>query len=687
VTLTFPSPIPQGAVLKKYQGNAWQDVPGAQLSGNTATYQVQDGGALDGDGQRNGQVVDPVALLTLGSGGGSGSPPDFTWKIKSFSDPASFDWAALHVGGRYIFVSNYAIYLSPDGQEWKEVSSHTIAAARASVYAAHNGGVVVVVFDDGAQRYYFSGDGGLSWEMLPAPDELVAVSVAYGEGAFVMLTSEPVWSTSSNEYLYRSTDGRHWERVYEVPGHVGDCRYGYVAFGDRFVVGCPEFGYLVSINGLSWQEVPSGWFDREARDVAFVGDRYVGIHPDLIVWFRFVESGGGLHVDSGAASLDKSLYIAHRLTSAGSEAFLSIEGQDGRGYLLRSTDGQNWQTICSQSCPIGVVRGGAYVGFGNVEGGAVLVWTSSDAATWMPVVLGDITGSFLPFFQENGVIYRWVKSGFLLSRDGGESWTYQAVDLTGYTAGFGPYGRLARGGDRYVSVGYQSIAYSSDLFAGWAFGKDSNGNPLLLQERIQGVAYSPEGGRFVVVGSKGSVYVSEDGEHWRRVYQVPGENNLQGVIFAQGKFVAVGWTSPTTPSGVFLSEDGLTWRSAAYAPALNAVTYAQGMFVGVGPGGVIALSQDGETWQVVQRVFTNPVETRSLKAVCYSAPGGYFAAVGDDGGAGEVWVSMDGRQWVSRKRALTSDAVDVLCLEDEGLLVGGSDGGRGVTIEKGYVNQ
>ncbi|WP_216641308.1 COG1470 family protein [Thermus scotoductus] len=64
VTLTFPNPIPQGAVLKKYQGNAWQDVPGAQLSGNTATYQVQDGGPLDGDGQQNGQVVDPVALLT-----------------------------------------------------------------------------------------------------------------------------------------------------------------------------------------------------------------------------------------------------------------------------------------------------------------------------------------------------------------------------------------------------------------------------------------------------------------------------------------------------------------------------------------------------------------------------------------------------------------------------------------------
>jgi len=66
VTLTFPQAIPSGATLatlKKYQGNAWREVPGVQFSGRTATYQVVDGGALDADGQANGQVVDPVALL------------------------------------------------------------------------------------------------------------------------------------------------------------------------------------------------------------------------------------------------------------------------------------------------------------------------------------------------------------------------------------------------------------------------------------------------------------------------------------------------------------------------------------------------------------------------------------------------------------------------------------------------
>jgi len=685
VTLTFPQAIPQEAVLKKYLNNAWRDILGVQLSGSTATYQVVDGGPLDADGQANGQVVDPVALLVSGSGGGSGTEPDFTWKIKSFSDPHTRSWKGLYVNGRYLFVSNYAAYYSPDGQEWKEAFSLSTPNTNPRVYAAHNGTVVVVVLDDDVQRYYFSGDGGLSWDRLPAPDELVPVSVAYGAGGFVMLASEPIWSDRPNRYyLYRSTDGRTWERVYTIdPSRAGQCRY--VVFGDRFVVGCSAF-FLVSDQGIGWQEVPIYWFYfSELDEVVAVGDTYIGTHySGTALWLKFQNNPDEPFVGD---LININTRRVDRLSSTGSEAFLVVGYEDGSVNLLRSTDGQNWQVACSANCPRGVVKGDKYVGFGDVHREVVQVWTSTNGSTWTPVVLGGFTGSYLPFFEENGVVYRWTGGGFLLSSDGGETWTYRAVDLTGYTSGFGPHGRLIRGGSRYVSVGYQSIAYSSDLFAGWAFGKDQSGNPLRLMERMQGVAYSAEQGRFVAVGSRGSVYVSDNGEHWQRVYQVPGENNLQGVIFAQGKFVAVGWTSPSTPSGVFLSEDGLTWRTATNAPALNAVVYAQNMFVGVGPGGVIAVSENGESWRIVQRVFTNPVEYRSLKAICYNASRGYFIAAGNDGGAGEVWVSVDGRNWVSRKRALSSDATSVLCLEDGHTLVGGSDGGRGTTVEKGYVNQ
>ncbi|MCS6867116.1 choice-of-anchor U domain-containing protein, partial [Thermus sp.] len=56
VTLTFPGPIPQGAVLLKCTGQGCNPIQGAQLSGNTATFQVRDGGPLDADGQTNGEV-------------------------------------------------------------------------------------------------------------------------------------------------------------------------------------------------------------------------------------------------------------------------------------------------------------------------------------------------------------------------------------------------------------------------------------------------------------------------------------------------------------------------------------------------------------------------------------------------------------------------------------------------------
>ncbi len=104
VTLTFPNPIPQGAVLKKYLNNTWQDVPGAQLSGSSATYQVRDGGALDADGQANGQVVDPVALLV------SNTSTAFSTWMKTYGTPQrdSVRGAIQVADGGYLIYGTWA---------------------------------------------------------------------------------------------------------------------------------------------------------------------------------------------------------------------------------------------------------------------------------------------------------------------------------------------------------------------------------------------------------------------------------------------------------------------------------------------------------------------------------------------------------------------------------------------------
>ena len=68
VTLTYPSPVPDGAVLYKYGRTAASPAQAvytpvaATVSGNTLSYTIEDGGVGDEDLTVNGQIVDPVGL-------------------------------------------------------------------------------------------------------------------------------------------------------------------------------------------------------------------------------------------------------------------------------------------------------------------------------------------------------------------------------------------------------------------------------------------------------------------------------------------------------------------------------------------------------------------------------------------------------------------------------------------------
>jgi hypothetical protein len=64
VTLTFPNPVPTGAVLMKYNAATtppWQPFT-PTINGTQVIYTIQDGGARDEDALVNGQFVDPVVL-------------------------------------------------------------------------------------------------------------------------------------------------------------------------------------------------------------------------------------------------------------------------------------------------------------------------------------------------------------------------------------------------------------------------------------------------------------------------------------------------------------------------------------------------------------------------------------------------------------------------------------------------
>src|SRR5688572_3023097 len=65
------------------------------------------------------------------------------------------------------------------------------------------------------------------------------------------------------------------------------------------------------------------------------------------------------------------------------------------------------------------------------------------------------------------------------------------------------------------------------------------------------------GGRWVTVGTRGEIIPSSDGITWTPRFS-PTANDLNGVAYGKGLFVAVGDNLP--PNGTLLtSPDGLTW--------------------------------------------------------------------------------------------------------------------------------
>jgi len=73
---------------------------------------------------------------------------------------------------------------------------------------------------------------------------------------------------------------------------------------------------------------------------------------------------------------------------------------------------------------------------------------------------------------------------------------------------------------------------------------------------LYGATYGTVGnGLFVVEGDGGTILTSPDGIAWTTQASSPISNQLIGVTFANGQFVAVGY------SGILYSSDGVCWNS------------------------------------------------------------------------------------------------------------------------------
>jgi hypothetical protein len=162
---------------------------------------------------------------------------------------------------------------------------------------------------------------------------------------------------------------------------------------------------------------------------------------------------------------------------------------------------------------------------------------------------------------------------------------------------------------------------------------------------------------------------SSDGASWEKVYV---SHDVSAVYDAGDKLVAIS-------EGILTSDDGEEWKATVTGTTndLHAITYAKGLFVAVGRGGVIMASPDGQNWK------EQYVRFDGLHSV-FEFKGKFFAF-----GPNSVFSSSDGLKWVAEpqvaggpmKAARGKEAIVAVC--SEGKVYRSTDGKNWTAIDTG----
>ena len=182
-----------------------------------------------------------------------------------------------------------------------------------------------------------------------------------------------------------------------------------------------------------------------------------------------------------------------------------------------------------------------------------------------------------------------------------------------------------------------------------------------------------EGQRVLLAVGYGGIRVRslDDGQSWQDYTQLvdsggDGMELLRGAAYGDGRFVAAGWR-------IFSSPDAVEWEEHDNPTGqwLGAVAYGNGMFLGVGGGGLCARSDDGVTWETCTDVtddggFEHVRSTLFLDGLFYTADADGDVRTSPDGDVwmfdsnlGTPWIAIDAGQIVAREQSAPAEFPDL----------------------------
>ena len=275
------------------------------------------------------------------------------------------------------------------------------------------------------------------------------------------------------------------------------------------------------ING-KWESIAYTEVDESLRSIIYANGKFLGIDTkgvvystDGVTWTRVTSntsiSAIGYHQDS-----DRFVYYD------GSRKWYYYDGTSS--------------AVGGGTRPSAPVRTIAYGnGITIAVDSAGKTYYTSDGITWAAggtcssgsALLNDIAygdGKFVIVGDANVSYY---------STDG-NTWVENLVSDFNYDCK-----GIAYGNGKFVIVGEEGFSYYSEDGVIWLEGN------TVGEETLNSIAFSDEYNMFVSVGDNGTSYYSEDGVNWYTKDIVSNNDNLSDVVYADGKFLAVGSTDGT----------------------------------------------------------------------------------------------------------------------------------------------